>query len=287
MMITDQAEALRALRRGDAPAAASGVRTIAVSSGKGGVGKSNIVVNTAIRLSRLGHRVAVLDADLGAANLDVLCNVQPLTNLAHVVAGRRRLADTIVSVPGGFDLIPGASGLGQIAGLAGYERDRLIEQFQELAGGYDLLIVDTAAGISPNVLSFACCADEVLVVTTPEPTAMTDAYALIKVMHRRGADAGVHLVVNMVQNDRQARAVYQRISQVCGRFLQTEVHDGGFVLSDPSIRRCVLKRTPAMLADPESDACRCISRVAKQIANRNIADGSRNLFERMSLWLTR
>ena len=176
-MIVDQAEALRGLvAQAELPEVGQPTalaRTLAITSGKGGVGKTTVAVNLAAQLARLGQRVVLLDADLGTANADVLCNIVPSSTLAHVVAGRRTLQDTIVKAPGGFSLIPGASGLAQMAALNERERSRLLEQLQVLEAEADLVLIDTGAGVSPNVLGFLVAAHEVLVVTSPEPPSRT------------------------------------------------------------------------------------------------------------------
>src|SRR4051812_36272477 len=164
---------------------------IAVTSGKGGVGKSNIAVNLAIKLSSAGKRVVLHDADLGLANADVLCNVDLTHNLSHVIARKRELSEVMVAAPGGFSLIGGASGLARMADLTDFDRQRLVDALAELEANADVILIDTGAGISPNVLAFTRAADHVLVVTTPEPTAITDAYAVVKVVTRswQAADA--------------------------------------------------------------------------------------------------
>src|SRR3954447_16522594 len=184
-LMVDQAAQLRSLVRQRRRAS-----VIAVTSGKGGVGKSNVAVNLAIQLSKAGKRVVLLDADLGLANVDVLCNVDLTTNLSHVIARKKELREVMVDAPGGFRLIGGASGLARMADLADADRQRLVEALAELEQTADVILIDTGAGISPNVLTFTRAADHVLVVTTPEPTAITDAYAVIKVISRRDAAAG-------------------------------------------------------------------------------------------------
>src|SRR3954471_18982318 len=160
---------------------------IAVTSGKGGVGKSNVAVNLAIKLASAGKTVVLLDADLGLANADVLCNVDLPHNLAAVIARKKELHEVMVKAPGGFSLVGGASGLARMADLSDADRGRIVRALAELEERADIILVDTGAGISPNVLSFTRAADHVLVVTTPEPTAITDAYAVIKVLHRDAA----------------------------------------------------------------------------------------------------
>jgi flagellar biosynthesis protein FlhG len=175
MTVLDQATSLREMARRTVPRA----QTIAITSGKGGVGKTNLSVNLSAVLAAMKRRVVLIDADLGLANADILCNVQPRFNLAHVVAGQRRLAEVMMPVPGGFSLIPGASGLAKMADLAETDRRRIVTDLDSVAENADVLIIDTGAGIGRNVLSFTSSADHVVIVTTPEPTAITDAYAVL------------------------------------------------------------------------------------------------------------
>src|SRR3989440_4318703 len=207
--MVDQATQLRDLARKESRAS-----VIAITSGKGGVGKSNIAVNLAIKLAGAGKDVVLLDADLGLANADVLCNIDLPSNLAHVIARKKELSEVIVQGPGGFRLIGGASGLARMADLSDVDRQRLVDALGELEHEADVILIDTGAGISPNVLAFARAADHVLVVTTPEPTAITDAYAVIKVISRDGNERRVSLLVNQVQSPAEARVVYERISKV-------------------------------------------------------------------------
>jgi len=279
-MLTDQATHLRTLVREQCRAS-----VIAVTSGKGGVGKSNIAVNLAIRFAQAGKDVVLLDADLGLANADVLCNLDLPSNLAHVIARKRELSDVMVRAPGGFRLIGGASGLARMADLSDMDRQRLVDALAEVESAADILLIDTGAGISPNVLCFTRAADHVLVVTTPEPTAITDAYAVIKVVTRDAGTSRVSLLVNQVRSPGEARVVYERISRVARQFLGVSVYDGGFVYADESVPQAVRRRQPFVIGSPRSPASVCVAQLAVRL-EQGVAtriNGS-SFFDRMSRW---
>ena len=229
---------------------------IAVTSGKGGVGKSNVSVNLAIKLAAAGKDVVLLDADLGLANADVLCSIDLPFNLSHVIARKKELREVMVPGPGGFRLIGGASGLARMADLTDDDRQRLITALAELEDEVDVILIDTGAGISPNVLAFTRCADHVLVVTTPEPTAITDAYAVIKVLTRDGDQRRISLLVNQVTSAAEARQVQDRIAKVARQFLGVTVFEAGYVLTDEQVPASVRKRQPFVLASPRCPAGR-------------------------------
>ncbi|MCC7407134.1 MAG: MinD/ParA family protein [Phycisphaeraceae bacterium] len=260
-------------------------RIIAITSGKGGVGKSSMAVNLAVRLSQLGRRVILLDADLGTANADVLCNLNPAAGLAHVVAGRRTLAQVTVQGPGGFKLIPGASGLAAIAALSEAERGRILTELRRLDEQADLILIDTGAGVGPNVLSFMLAADQQLVVTTPEPTALTDAYAVIKTASRRRSDLDVRVLVNMVRDAEEARAVYQRLEAVCRRFLHLSPGYAGHVLHDARVPAAVRKRVPFVLDNPRGQASVCLTQLAHRMDRHAAEPVGAGLWHRMTAWL--
>src|ERR1044071_413664 len=222
MSVIDQAAHLRSLVL-QRPRAS----VLAITSGKGGVGKSNVAVNLAVQFATAGKNVVLLDADLGLANADVLCNIDLPFNLAHVIARKKELKDVMVKGPGGFKLIGGASGLARMADLSDDDRQRLVAALAELEFQADVIIIDTGAGISPNVLSFTRAADHVLVVTTPEPTAITDAYAVIKVIAKDGMDRHISLLVNQVRSTAEAKLVHERVAKVAKNFLGVNVLDAG------------------------------------------------------------
>ncbi len=228
--IIDQATALRAMVQDGRRAT-----VIAITSGKGGVGKSNVAVNLAIKLSAAGKEVVLLDADLGLANADVLCNIDLPFNLSHVISRKKELKDVVVRAPGGFRLIGGASGLARMADLSDRERQRIVDSLGRLEMDADVILIDTGAGISPNVLAFTRAADHVLVVTNPEPTAITDAYAVIKVLSRDGLERRISLFVNHVRTAAEANGVHERIAKVARQFLGVTVYDGGHMLFDEQV----------------------------------------------------
>ena len=268
MTVMDQASSLREIARRTARHA----QTIAITSGKGGVGKTNLAVNLAAVLAAMRRRVVLLDADLGLANADILCNVQARFNLAHVVAGQRALAEVLTPVPAGFTLIPGASGLAKMADLTETQRQRIVRELDFLDESADVLVIDTGAGIGRNVLSFASTADHVVVVTTPEPTAITDAYAVMKVLVRCGTVEGggskISIMVNMVRHRDEALQVYERIASVARQFLKTDVAFSGYVVNDDAVKQAVRKRVPFVQQYPNSAAAQCVQAWANRMDHR-------------------
>ena len=281
-VLYDQAAQLRALVR----ARPRRATTIAVTSGKGGVGKSNVAVNLAITFARTGKDVVLLDADLGLANADVLCNVDLPMNLAHVIARKRELREVMTRAPGGFRLIGGASGLARMADLSDADRQRLVDCLADLEEQTDVILIDTGAGIGPNVLSFTRAADHVLVVTTPEPTAITDAYAVIKVVSREATGRPISLLVNQARSPNEARVVYDRIAKVAMQFLNETVHDAGHVPSDESVPTAVRQRTPFVLSNPHCPAGRAVAQLAARLEQGvgSVPAEPTGFFDRMSHW---
>ena len=280
-MLIDQASGLR---QWVVEASDRRARFVAVTSGKGGVGKTSVAVNLAVGLSAMGRRVVLLDADLGTANADVLCNLFSQTTLSHVVAGSTTLAKAMVDAPGGFRLVPGASGLAQMAALSEFERARLIQQMSELERDADIVLVDTGAGIGPNVLGFAASSDQQLVVTTPEPTSITDAYAVIKTVYRRRDDCDISLLVNMVHGEAEARRTFDRIDGVCRRFLGLQVTYAGYLIHDDRVAMGVRRRRPFLLESPHCHASACIGRLAHRLDRHAAEPRGDGLLQRMANW---
>lgn len=240
--------------------------TIAITSGKGGVGKSSVAVNLSIYLASKGLRTVLVDLDLGLANADLLLNIQPNYTLSHVVAGVRDIHDISSDAPAGLKFIPGASGYESLANLTERQRSQLITQLQRLRHNTDIVVLDCGAGISRNVLSFALCADEVIVVTTPQPTALTDGYATIKALCHQKCTGRIRVLVNMARSRKQARSTHERLERVAQRFLNYSVADGGFMLQDTAVESAVQERCPFIVRYPESNASACIAAIAGHVA---------------------
>lgn len=280
MTAEDQASKLRELMRSSRTA-----RTIAVASGKGGVGKSNVAMNLSILLSAAGNRVALVDADLGLANLDVLTNVAVRANLSHVIAGSHTLEQIIIDLPSGVQLIPGASGLAKLADLSEFQRAQLLRSLAALEADNDVIVVDCSAGLGPDVMSFACGADHIMVVTTPEPTAVTDGYAVVKAITQRRYGGHVSLLVNMATNRHEARLTHQRIATVARQFLGQRIFDAGYILADPKVPEAVRKREPFVLAYPRCSASRCLAALAARLrSGESLVGQQQGFFRRVANW---
>lgn len=240
-------------------------RTIAFTSGKGGVGKSNLVLNTALLLARRGRSVAILDGDLGLANLNVLMGLSPLHDLRHVIAGDKRLDEITVRGPHGILVIPAGSGVAELANLAEDEREGLLDQLAEIEQSVEFLLIDTGAGLSDTVLNLIVASDEAVVVTQPEPTALADAYALIKVIVQHHAAFPFHILLNMVRDREQARQVYDSLARILVRFLGYQPGYAGYVTTDPCVAHAVVQQVPFSILHPRCAAARCLEELASTL----------------------
>ena len=261
-MIADQAARLRAMMK----ESGIGARVLAVTSGKGGVGKTSIAVNLAIACSKLGQRVTLVDFDLGLANVDVILDIHPLHNLSHVVMGKMRLGEVTV-LSEGIRVVPGASGLRELANLGDVAREELIYALQAMEEESDLIIIDTGAGIGRNVVRASSSADEVLVVATPEPTSIMDAYATIKMISRESKHGRMHVVVNMAAERKEAERVSNTVSDVSRRFLSIDVDRLGFIPWDDHVTRAVKQRRPFGILYPRCPASVAIRGLGRMIVN--------------------
>lgn len=264
----DQAVTLRDMTEKTTPygAVAQGAtRVIAVSSGKGGVGKTNSVVNLAVAFARMGRKVLLLDADLGLGNLDVLLGLTPRYNIGHLLRGEKTLAEVIVRGPEGVLILPASSGVYELTDLGVEDRLALQCSIENLNIDIDIMIIDTGAGISNNVLFFNTAAQEIVVVVSPEPTSITDAYALMKVLFQRHGERRFRLLVNTVRSRSEALGVYRKISLAAERFLGISVDFLGFVLSDANVPKAVVRQRAVLDLYPDSKASRCYMEIADTI----------------------
>jgi len=241
------------------------VRTLAIASGKGGVGKSNLAANLAVALGEMGARVLLVDADLAQANLDLLLGLNPRFDLQHVLLGDKSLEEIVVHGPLGVSLIPASSGVPEIADLDDYRLECLLRGLGNLEADVDLILIDVASGTSRQVLSFCLAASEVVVVTTPEMPAFSDAYGMIKLLQQRGLTRPLHLVVNAAGSAEEAEEVAHRLRLVARRFLKLEPGTLGYVPFDPAIPRAVRRQEPVVTAFPRSPAAGAYRALAAQL----------------------
>jgi len=256
----DQAAGLRKMTRPPRP-----VKVIAVASGKGGVGKTNITVNIGTALASQGRKVLLLDADLGLANIDVMLGLHPQYNLLHVLDGSKTLNDIIVKGPHGLKIIPAASGVQKMAELSPAEHAGMIQAFSEMDDHIDILLIDSAAGIADSVVSFTRAAQEVIVVVCDEPASITDAYAFIKLLNRDYNVNHFHLIANMTRSVQEGRELFNKISLVCDRFLDVTLDFMGIVPFDEDLRRSVKKQRAVVEYLPRSKSAISFFHLAKKI----------------------
>ena len=255
------------------------VKVIAVTGGKGGVGKTTVTANLAVALAERGRRVLVLDADLGLANIDVLLGPQPRFNLSHVLAGERTLEEVIVEGPKGIRIVPASSGVRQMANLGSLEHAGLIRAFSELAHELDVLLVDTAAGIHDSVLTFARAAQHVLVVVCDEPASLTDAYALIKVLSRDQNVRRFRVLANQTRTLGEGRELYQKLVRVCDRFLDVTLEYAGAIPHDEFVRRAIQRQAAVVDAYPGSVATQGFKNLAAKADTWAAPEGARGHLE--------
>jgi flagellar biosynthesis protein FlhG len=245
----------------------AGPRAIAVASGKGGVGKTSLSVNLAICLAKMGCRITLFDADLGMANVEVMLGLAPPYSLYDVLFGDKSLEEIIVQGPQGINIISGGSGFLQMANLDQQRRKQLITMLNQFSNQDDFLIIDTGAGISKNVLGFVAAAGEVIIVATPEPTSLTDAYALIKVLANFKIPSEIHIVINRSYNGREARRTLDRLQATTGRFLNIKINSLGWLPEDRLVSQAIKSQEPFVLTSPNSLASRSIVGIAQYLVN--------------------
>ncbi|WP_077531626.1 MinD/ParA family protein [Vreelandella utahensis] len=241
------------------------VQVIAVTGGKGGVGKSNVSVNLGIALCEMGQRVVVLDADLGLANIDVLLGITATYNISDVLAGECTLSDILVDGPGGIRIVPASSGTQRMTNLSHMEHAGLISAFSELGDDIDVLIVDTAAGISESVVSFLRASQEMILVVNDEPTSITDTYALIKLMNRDYDTHRFRVLANMVRTEQDGKAVYDKLYRVTERFLDVALQYVGTIPLDDSVKKAVRRQKAVMDVYPGAKASQAFRELARKV----------------------
>jgi len=258
--VQDQAAGIRKLKR------VNPVRVIAVISGKGGVGKTNIAVNLGVSLAQQGKRVALFDADMGLANVDILLGMNPKYNLSHVLNGQKKMQEIMETGPFNLKVIPASSGLQHMSELSSEEQSEVIHAFSDLSDDIDVLIVDTAAGIAGNVVSFARACQEVMVVVSDEPTSLTDAYAFIKLLNREYGLYQFHILANMVQSPQHGRQLFKKLSNVTDDYLDVVLTYAGAIPFDQFLRKAVQKQSAVVDRFPESRASQAFRAIAQGIS---------------------
>lgn len=263
----DQAERLRELAKQslDTKSPHSQARVIAVASGKGGVGKTNFTVNFALALQEAGKRAVIFDADLGMANIDVVLGIVPTFNLTHVIRGQKKLQEIMVEGPNGLKILPGSSGVEELVQLSELQIQNLVKDWSNLEEEFDYILVDMGAGIHSDVLNFLRAADDIVVILTPEPPSITDAYSLIKVLVQKGVTNTLKLVVNQATDDDEGHQIYRRVAKVAGEFLQVNLELMGIVPRDDKVSASVKRQRPFILEYPNAEASKGIRKTVKNL----------------------
>ena len=261
----------------------SKARVIAITSGKGGVGKTSIVANLGYAFTKFGAKVLILDADLGLGNLDVLLGLAPKYNLSHVIMGEKTIEDILIEGPGKMKILPASSGIQELTHLTRKQKINILTQLDQLIDSVDVLFIDTAAGISSNVMDFNATAQEIVVVVSPEPTSITDAYALMKVLSLKYCEKICKLLVNKTTRPEEGREVFRQLHLVTDRFLDINIEYLGCILEDEKVTRGVKSQKIVSELFPDTQASRCFRDLARKISAMPPAilpkDGS-NLFLR-------
>lgn len=267
----DQAERLRELMRNKEKSRAANkkAKVLAITSGKGGVGKTNFAINLAISIKRLGHKVLVLDADLGLANVEILTGTNAKYTILDLILGRKSINEIIIHGPEEIKLISGGSGLEELSVMEDENIIRLIEELERLESSIDFIIIDTGAGISNLVTKFVMAADEVIIVTTPDPTSIMDAYTMIKTLINNGYESKLNVVTNMVNNKKEAITTFNKLNMAANNFLKTELNFLGFLERSNLVSRAVKEQIPFILSNPRSTISKRINFMALKFVETN------------------
>ncbi len=288
--MADQAERLRDLFGGKTKptefVAQDKTRIITIASGKGGVGKTSLTVNLAIALSKAGQKVMILDADLGMANVDIMMGLTPRCTLYDVLQGHKTLQEIIIEASAGVSIVPGCSGIFEAANIGRRQREDLVRELKEYAREMDFILIDTGAGISQVILGFIASADDVIIVVTPEPTSITDAYGIIKILSKFKLHKQVYLVINMANSLQEAHESARKIEIVADRYLQINIKRLGVMYSDNSVKKSIKEMTPFIIKYPHSQVSQDIIQITNNIVEQKIGfhNGSNFAQKLMSLF---
>lgn len=258
-------------------------RVISITSGKGGVGKTHISANLAYMFCKMNKRTLIFDADMGLANVDVILGLAPKYNLHDVLKGEKALGDVLVRGPGDVMILPSASGVQELANLSTDHKIALRDELDGIGGDFDFMLIDTAAGIAGNVMYFNMAAKEIIVVITPEPTSLTDAYAMIKILYQGHDEKRIMILVNMARSPKEAGEVFKRLGKATEHFLNLKVEYLGYVLFDEKVTEAVLRQRPLVELYPNCRAGKCLFTIAEKICNELPVDynfGSLKFFSR-------
>ncbi|GAB6183159.1 MinD/ParA family protein [Thermodesulfovibrio hydrogeniphilus] len=249
-------------------------RIISVSSGKGGVGKTNFVTNIAIVFRTLQKRVLLMDADIGLSNIDIMFGIAPKYNIKHLIAGEKSIKDIIVQTKEGIDIIPASSGIRELTQLSFESKMKIVEELDSLDSDYDIFLIDTGAGISDNVTFFCSAAHDNIVIVTPEPTSIADAYALIKVLYKEHGEQNFRIVVNNVRKNVEATATFKKLSMVAERFLGISLDYMGYLPYDEKVKDAIVTQKPYVNLYPTSDFSKKLTDIARRLLGKEV-----NLFK--------
>ena len=282
-----QDESAESLQEGEPQPGKKGknkTRIITITSGKGGFGKTNVSVNLALAYARLGKKVVVMDADLGLANVNIMLNMVPKFNLYDMIRKGKTMKEIMVETEYGISIVAGALGISHVANLSDDERHNFIDELNTLSFA-DIIIIDTSAGVSSNVLDFVAAADDAIIITTPEPTAITDAYGVIKIIATEydNLDMELKLVVNRVKGAAEAKRVADRMTNIASQFLNLKVDYLGFIYDDPVVSQSVLRQKPFMVMDPRSKASICVQHIVGKMEKSEVKEtgGFATMFKRL------
>lgn len=266
MMFSESNTSVKVQKKSQKSRSLQGItRVVSFTSGKGGVGKSNTVINTALALADLGRSVLILDADLGLANIDILCNLTPKKTIQDLLEGTATLKDIIVEGPMGISIIPSSSGVEYLSRLSHGQRLQILNEVETVAASYDYLLIDTAAGVSPDVMFFNAAANEIICIVTGEPTSLTDGYALIKILTNNYREKEISILANNVPSAVEGQRAFERMQRVVGRFLGTKLRFLGTIPSDQSLPDAVRQQIPVSELFPSSSIARAYRTFARTL----------------------